>query len=239
MGKAAAHQEAIQIDGQRCRFEMPSNRPFEIYKSNYAPGHGGDIALHSVFLQLRQVFNIRRALYPGSYLHITPSLFFPHVTYVDCLAGIDNMLADSNLRDYIERHKVYPEQAEIRCYQQDYQTFNSPPPESFDLLISLNAGLISQIFGRFLAPGGLLLANDEHYDARRAFVDQDYSLAGVFEENSCRMVAAPPELSTYFRTSTGVALVPEMVDSDLGRSPSRARFKPAKSAKAFLFRKRG
>ena len=218
---------------------MPSRRPLDIYKANYQTGPAGDMGLHSVFLQVKQSFNIRRVLYPGSYLHIIPSLYFPHVSYVDSLSGISKMLADTDLREYIDRNKLYPEPAEIDCYELDYHTFDSAPQESFDLLISLNAGLISQSCGRFLAPGGLLVANDEHYDARRAFVDPSYSLAGVFEGDDCRLEIAPSKLASFFKTSSGVTLTPEMVDADLGRPPSRARFKTWEAATAYLFKKRG
>ncbi len=197
------------------------------------------MGLHSVFLQVKQSFNIKRVLYPGSYLDVTPSLYFPHVSYVDSLSGISKMLADTDLREYIDRSKLYPEPADIRCYEQDYHTFDTAPKESFDSLISLNAGLISQSCGRFLAPGGLLVANDEHYDARRAFVDPSYSLAGVFVGDDCRLETAPAILASCFKTSKGVTLTAEMVDADLDRPPSRARFKTVEAAAAYLFKKRG
>ena len=216
---------------------MPSRRPLDIYKANYVTNPASCVDLDSVFLQVSEEFTVRRVLYPGSYLHITPSLFFPRVTYVDSLAGIADMMADSDLQEYIVRHKTYPESADIRCHQQDYHAFNAEPNEAFDLVISLNAGLISQACKRFLAPGGLLLVNDGHYDARRAFVDPDYSLVGGFTGDSCRMTASPSELSSYFKTTRGVTLTLDMVESDLSRPPSRARFKPAKSATTYLFRK--
>jgi hypothetical protein len=216
---------------------MPPTRPLDIYKAEYQAVPAEKVGLYSVLLQMSQEFTVRQVLYPGSYVHITPSLFFPHVVYVDNLSGIADMMADSDLRDYIAQHKLYPGMAKLRCYQQDYHTFNTGPEEAFDLLISQNAGLISQACKHFLDSGGLLLVNDGHYDARRAFVDPDYLLLGAFNWENPGMTTAEPELSSYFKTAGGVTLTLEMVESDLSQPPSRARFEPAQSAAQYLFRK--
>ena len=131
----------------------------------------------------------------------------------------------------------YPKPPEIWSYQQDYRTFTSEPEASFDLLISLNAGLISQACKHFLAPDGLLLVNDEHYDARRAFVDPDYLLIAVFVGENLSTETSESTLAAYFRTARGTPLTRDMVESDAHRPPSRARFKPSKSAPVYLSRR--
>ena len=168
---------------------------------------------------------------------LRPLLFFPQVSYVDSLTGIADTLTDPNLRGYVDDNRNYQETPEIRCYQQDYRTFTSEPEASFDLLISLNAGFISQACKRFLPSGGLLLVNDEHYDARRAFVDSDYVFSAAFAGKNLRMETSEAKLASYFKTARGTPLTPEMVASDAPRPPSRARFKPAKSANVYLFRR--
>ena len=217
---------------------MRIRNPLDTYRANYLNGPGCCDGLAPVFRKVRDEFDVQQVLYPGSYLHITPSLFFPSVCYVDSLEGIANALADPELRRYVADHRDYPEAPEIWCYQQDYRTFHSEPESSFDLLISLNAGLVSQAGKRFLASGGLLLVNDEHYDARHAFVDPDYILSAVFTGESLRMETSESKLAAYFKTARGTPMTREMVESDVNRSPSRARFKPAKSAAVYLFRKR-
>lgn len=216
---------------------MRLRNPLDTYRANYLNGPGCSDRLGPVFRKIRDVFHVQRVLYPGGYLHITPSLFFPSVCYVDSLAGIADALADPDLRRHIAEHRDYPEAPEILSYQQDYHTFTSEPEASFDLLISLNAGLISQASKRFLASGGLLLVNDEHYDARHAFVDPDYVLSAVFAGESLSMETSESKLDAYFKTACGTALTLEMVESDVNRPPSRAKFKPAKSAAVYLFRK--
>ena len=216
---------------------MPRANPLDTYRANYLNSSGCNDVLGQVFRTVRDEFHARRVLYPGSYLHITPSLYFPYVCYVDSLAGFTDALADNSLRQYVAAHRDYPEAPEMLCFQQDYRTFACEPGGSFDLLISLSAGLISQACKRFLAPRGMLLVNDEHYDARRAFVDPDYLLWAVFAGENLRMDTSESELAAYFRTAQGTPLTLKMVESDVPRPPSRARFKPARSAPVYLFRR--
>ena len=216
---------------------MRLKNPLDTYQSNYLDNSGHGSGLQSILRQVRHKFHPRRALYPGSWLDFTPSLFFPDVCYVDSLAGISEALADPELRRYLNENRNYSDLPKIQCYQQDYRTFNSEPEKSFDLLISLSAGFISQACKRFLPSGGLLLVNDEHYDARRAFVDPDYLLSAAFVGSNLRMDTSKAKLASYFKTTKGTRLTLEMVESDAPRSPSRARYKPSKIATAYLFRK--
>lgn len=216
---------------------MQPHRALDIYLADYRDRHGGEHDLLSVFQQVRGRFGVVRALYPGSYVHITPSLVFPQVCYVDSLKGIGEAFADPRLLEYVHSHKSYPEDAVIRCCQQDYQRSIAEAEESFDLLISLNAGFISQAAKRFLRPEGLLLVNDGHYDARRAYTDLDYVLLGVFKGGTINLGTTEDPLSAYFTTAKGTPLTLEMVEDDARRPPSRAKFKPAKSATAYLFKK--
>ena len=209
----------------------------DIYLADYRDRQGGDFDLLTVFRQVRDEFGGGRVLYPGSYLHVTPSMVFPLVCYADSLRGIEEALAAPCLLDYVNSHREYQEEAIIRRYQQDYESFNAEPEESFDLLISLNAGLISQACKRFLRPGGLLLVNDGHYDARRAHTDRDYQLLGGFEGENLLLETSEDKLTAYFKTAKGIPLTLEMVESDVGRPPSRARFKPGQSAEIYLYQK--
>ena len=218
---------------------MRPRQALDIYLANYKDRQGGEHNLLEVFQQVRDRFGVTRALYPGSYIHITPALVFPQVIFVDSLKGICEALADSRLLEYVDSHKSYPEEALIRCHQQAYQSWNAEPEESFDLLISLNAGFISQAVKRFLRPGGLLLANDGHYDARRAFIDPDYRLMGGFSRGEFRPDTSVDTLSSYFKTARGSPLTLEMVEADARRPPSKARFNPVVSPIAYLFEKRG
>ena len=49
--------------------------------------HSHDHDLLGVFRAVRRLIGAPRAVYPGSYVHLTPSLVFPRVCYVDSVKG--------------------------------------------------------------------------------------------------------------------------------------------------------
>ena len=204
--------------------------------SSYRDKYDGSHDLLWAFRLIGENFGCRRVLYPGSYLHITPSLVFPEVCYVDSIKGIRQAMAAPALLEYVNSHKDYAEDAVIRCREEDYRSIASEPAGSFDLLISLNAGFISQHCGHLLRPGGYFLANNGHYDANRAFVDPSYQLVAALEDGVLNLDTSQPGLSPYFRTGKGEMLTLTMVESDVNRPPSKARFRPSREAEAYLFR---
>ena len=213
-----------------------SSKPRDIVSEAYDP-HGSALCR---FLQLvKENLGCRRVLYPGSYLDIRPSLVFPDVCYVDSLKGIARHLADPELLEYIYENKGYPEDSEIRCYEADYETFEGEPAGSFDLLISLNAGFISQRCGHFLKHEGLLLVNNGHYDANRAYVDPAYEFVTALEGGSASWESLPDNPFPYFSTRRGERLTLAMVEGDAKRPPSKARFRPSIQSDAYMFRRSG
>ena len=171
---------------------------------------------------------IRRVLYPGCWIHISPSLVFPDVTYVDSFTGRKNLLKTffqdnhSLLLSYLEAHKLYPEAPSVTLRQQDYRhPVPNVEPQSMDLLISLDAGAeISTTCAQYVRPGGYLYVNDGHGDACRAFASPCvWKLCGALEqpqspedaankaqqnennddaENDCRLLTSPHDLERYF-----------------------------------------
>jgi SAM-dependent methyltransferase len=122
-------------------------------------------------------------LYPGSSVHVTPSFFFQHVVYVDRSDFSRDFFAQAQaVRDVVNRYKRYRQRPFIRFVQQDF-TADLPVPEGgFDVLLALYAGGISQACARYVKPGGLLLTNDHHGDAREASRLPDLELQAVVEE---------------------------------------------------------
>ena len=214
---------------------MRRKQALDTYLADYRHKHDGFHDLLWAFRLVGENFGCRRALYPGSYLHVTPSLVFPEVCYVDSVKGIAAALASPDLLEYLSGHREYSENPRIWCYEEDYARFDSEPHVSFDLLISLNAGFVSQACRSFLKPGGLLLANNGHYDAARAQVDPGYRLVGALDGGSLLLDSSHPDLSSHFRTAKGEALTLEMVEADAKRPPSRARFMPPREMEAYLF----
>ena len=214
---------------------MRRKQALDTYLADYRHKHDGLHDLLWAFRLVEENFDCRRVLYPGSYLHVTPSLVFPEVCYVDSVRGIAAALASPDLLEYVSNHREYLEDARIGCYEEDYTSFDSEPHASFDLLISLNAGFVSQACRSFLKPGGLLLVNNGHYDAARAHVDPGYRLIGALDGGKLLLKSSHPDLSSHFRTVKGEALTLEMVEADAKRPPSRARFMPSQEMEAYLF----
>ena len=133
-----------------------------------------------LFGLMQKVYGGSQALYPGCFVHLTPSFYFPHVVYVDqhpeALAFFVDLEAVSQL---IERNKHYGRSTYIRFIAQDFTCPLPLPLASFDLLISLFAGGIARTCKRYLRPGGILISNNHHKDAQEAAVDVEFTFLSV------------------------------------------------------------
>lgn len=165
------------------------------YNEHYDHPGAGRLGL---FMLLAGRFGCRSALYPGSFDHVTPAFVFPVNCFVDMDSEAARFFADPSLRDLIAQRKVYEEEATVRFYAADYEQGIAETEESFDLLISLNAGFVSQHCKRYLKIGGVLLVNNLHGDASMARLDPDYSLIGAINRRSERFGLAESDLSSYF-----------------------------------------
>ena len=149
----------------------------EQYKKYHADKDYTSIGL---FKKLNEIYKTYKVLYPGSHVHITPSLIFPDVTYVDSFRNTAKFYEAEDVKEFISKHKEYDNEAKIKFYQQDY---NKDLPESetqFDLVISQYAGFVGQATKKYLKQNGLLVCNNSHGDASMAFLDPDYELVAVY-----------------------------------------------------------
>jgi SAM-dependent methyltransferase len=137
-------------------------------------------------------------LYPGSSVHVTPSFFFQHVVYVDRSEFSRDFFAQRQaVLDAVNAHKTYRQQPFIRFVEQDF-TSDLPVPEgSFDVLLALYAGGISKACARYLKPGGLLLSNDHHGDARDAAGLPGFELQAVVQERRGKVLFQDGDLERY------------------------------------------
>ncbi|MBD3211818.1 MAG: hypothetical protein GF311_04345 [Candidatus Lokiarchaeota archaeon] len=131
------------------------------------------------FYWVKKKYPIKKVLYPGSYTHITPSLVFPEVVYIDNTKSSEITFRDKNTKKFINHYKFYDEKSEWRFYLTDYRKIPNEKPSSFDLLISISAGFISVACVKYLKEGGFLLSDNDHNDAARAYVSKRYEFIGV------------------------------------------------------------
>jgi hypothetical protein len=137
---------------------------------------GGDpgAPAHALLRALRERFAPASVLYPGCFLHITPSFWVQHVVYVDRNPLAARFVADvEGVRRMVDGHKRYRQPAFVRFVEQDYALGPLPLGEAtFDLLLTLYAPDVSRTCAVHLRPGGVLLTNNHGGDAVAAAADR-------------------------------------------------------------------
>lgn len=118
-------------------------------------------------------------LYAGCYVHVTPSMYFRHVVYVDRSdrsaqffgdeAGVAKVIADRS------RHRKAPHVQFI------HQDFTEPLPvreASFCLLLALYTPGAARATARYLRVGGLLVTDNHRGEAADAMRESNLNLIG-------------------------------------------------------------
>jgi hypothetical protein len=167
-------------------------KEFKEYKSKI----GDRISIYSL---VAKKYNIKRALYPGSHIDISPSMVIPEVTYVDNFKGAIKFFEDiRDIEKYVNRNKEYQEMCNIIFIGTDYN--NELNINKVDIIISQYAGFVGQATKRYLKEDGILLCNDSHGDATLAYLDEDYILVGVFDQHNN---ISTKQLEKYFVFKNG------------------------------------
>lgn len=187
---------------------MKSKSVIDLYKKFYS-----DLQFEraGLFKAVQEKYNCQHVLYPGSFVHITPSFFFPHVVYIDRDPQAQAFFADrDSVSAYINSRKTYKRSAFFRFIAHDYIAAMPRLDEEFDLLISLYAGGIYQACQDYLKRGGLLLTNNHHHEAEETAGQGEFKLVTVvqfrknrysfIEENLDRFMGSQPRATKARRT---------------------------------------
>lgn len=188
--------------------EMKSAIPPQLYKKFFIDKSDERKML---FEKIASSYHPQNGIYPGSFVHITPSLYIKNMTYVDSDNRVAKFYADETLKKYIDENKIYSESSTIHGIQADYS--NSLPIEegSFDIMFSFYAGFISQICKKYLKENGILVCNNSHGDASLAALDGDYSLIAVIKRNGENFRIIEDDLDSYFVKKDGSPIDREKV----------------------------
>lgn len=187
-----------------------------------------------LFAALMEPWAPARALYPGSYLDLSPSTAIPSVTYVDTDRRAARFFANHTLvADELEGRTRPGAGTEIRFLQADYTAALPVPEAGFDLLISLYAGPVWDHCRQYLSPGGLLLANTSHGDASLAALDPSLELVAAIHHRGDKYHVDSSALRTYLEPRRPSSADPELIRSQ-GRGIGYTR-----TAFAYLFRPAG
>lgn len=148
-----------------------------------------------LYQTVKNNYNIESAMYPGSHIDISPSLYIPKVTYVDSFKGTIKFFSKLDvLEEYINANKAYDQLIILKFIGSDY--YADLEIEAVDLVISQYAGFVSQASKKYIKYGGILLANDSHGDATIAYLDKDFEFIGVVNSNQ---VIKCDSLFEYFK----------------------------------------
>ncbi len=185
-----------------------------------------------LFRALNKRFTIEKVFYPGSHVHITPSLVFSHVTYADSFRKTYQFFENAEIIDFIKKNKEYSEEPFIRFYQQDYNKRFQDLNKEFDLLISQYAGFVGQAAKRYLKKGGLLVCNNSHGDASMASLDPDFELIAIYRRNTDdKFSISDKNLDEYLKPKSGI----EPTKEQLLKSMRGITY--TKSPSGYIFRK--
>lgn len=174
--------------------------PAALYRENHVDKSDERLGL---FAGLVEHFGVSSALYPGSFVHVTPSFVIPHVVYVDSDRRARRFFDDPRTLELVKRRRRYDAVPTIAFHHGDYTDAIDEADESFELLISQYAGFVSRACKRHLKIGGILVANNSHGDASMARLDHDFELVAVYRRHAERFTFAFDELETYMIPKSG------------------------------------
>lgn len=189
-----------------------------------------------IFRETVQYTKAMHVLYAGCDKHITPSLFFQSVVYVDCNKKLEGVFQDENVLQWVTEKKVYSDEAKIKFLCKNFDS-KFEKEASFDLIISASAGIVSKACTKYLKPDGFFLVSDAHFDARTAFLRPDFELVGVFEKDTGKLLTSATDIEGHFYTTEQTPITQSQVDESMKKPKSRRSFTLMKEAMFYLFKK--
>lgn len=183
-----------------------------------------------LFSAVAEAIDATNVLYPGSYVDLTPAFIWPVSTYVDIdrranqfftdVEGIKTLLAEAGAAGHT-----------VHFIAGDYREPLALAERSFDLLISLYAGFVSESCTPYLRLGGFLLVNSSHGDAAMASIDPRYRLFAVVGQRDGVCRVRTTELSAYLVPQRDIEVTKDLLH-ETGRGVAYTR-----SPFAYLFQR--
>ena len=182
--------------------------------------HEGD--RKRLFTAVSQAITAERVLYPGSFVDIAPSFVWPDVTYVDMDRRARSFFEDvEGVAEIIAKNDPatagrlptdgFSTKPVVSFIPGDYSQDLGLVEGSYDLLVSLYAGFISQHCTHYLRVGGMLLVNPSHGDAAMASIDSRYELRAVVESRPGQYRVRRDDLDTYLITKKPVEITIDLL----------------------------
>ncbi len=164
-----------------------------------------------LFRLIKKTYKITSAIYPGSYVHISPSFIFADVVYIDSDKKAKQFFNNDQLIEFIRDRKEYIEDPKISFHGIDYKSSINGLHRKFDLLISQYAGFISDACKGYLKIGGYLLVNNSHGDAGLASIDEDFKLISTVHKAEGKYRLSHTFLERYFIPKNKIIVTKELL----------------------------
>ena len=165
-----------------------------------------------LFRLINRAYEIKRAIYPGSYVHISPSFIFSDVVYIDSDKKAIQFFSSNKLIELICERKEYNDAPKISFHGIDYKSPIDELYRQFDLMISQYAGFISDTCKEYLKIGGFLLVNNSHGDAGLASIDKDYQLISTVHKSNGKYRLSYTALKKYFIPKRKIVVTKELLN---------------------------
>ena len=184
-----------------------------------------------LFKILQEKYEIKNAIYPGSFVHITPSFIYPVTTYIDSDKKAKMFFNHSEFAEFIKSRKGYKKEPLVTFYPNDYRKPIDEENGEYDLLISQYAGFVSMHCKKYLKLGGFLLANNSHGDAGMASIDEEYEFIAVIKKSGGEHRWSDKKLEEYFVPKKKIEITKEYLE----KTGKGIGYK--KTASSYLFRR--
>ena len=98
-----------------------------------------------LFRLIKDKYDVKKVVYPGSYVHISPSFIFADTVFIDSDRNAKKFFKQNELAEFVSKRKEYDKDPRISFHGIDYKKSITKLVHQFDLLISQYAGFISNI----------------------------------------------------------------------------------------------
>lgn len=164
-----------------------------------------------LFRLLKIEYGIKKVVYPGSFIHISPSFIFSDVVYIDSDKKAKMYFQSKDLFQFVNTRKEYSEDPKITFFGGSYENHIEELELKFDLLISQYAGFISSACKDYLRIGGYLLVNNSHGDAGLASIDENYQLISTVHKTKGKYRVSSNSLEKYFIPKKDIMVTKELL----------------------------
>ena len=151
-----------------------------------------------------------RVLYPGSFVDLAASFVWPSVTYNDMDRRAARFFDDTDgIGELLAAEGLDPDDRTVEFVLGDYADDLDLDDASFDVLVSLYAGFVSEHCTRYLRVGGTLLVNSSHGDAAMASIDDRYRFVGAVVSRSGNYRVVTDDLDRFLVPKRDVEITVE------------------------------